>query len=87
MTKDHVELLQGTLDMLILKSLSLNPMHGFGISVRIRQISKEVLRVEQCQKRSVTGEPSLIRTGRPVGSGIAVSGPKPNAFKIVACRS
>jgi len=47
MTKDHVELLQGTLDMLILKSLSLNPMHGFGISVRIRQISKEVLRVEQ----------------------------------------
>ena len=47
MTKDHVELLQGTLDMLILKSLSLDPMHGFGISVRIRQISQEVLRVEQ----------------------------------------
>jgi transcriptional regulator len=33
--------------MLILKALQLEPMHGFGISVRIRQISAEVLRVEQ----------------------------------------
>lgn len=41
------DLLQGTLDMLILKSLQLEPMHGFGISVRIRQISDEVLQVEQ----------------------------------------
>ena len=41
------ELLQGTLDMLILKSLQLEPMHGFGISVRIRQMSDEVLQVEQ----------------------------------------
>lgn len=47
MTKAKTDLLQGTLDMLILKALQLQPMHGFGISVRIRQISEEVLRVEQ----------------------------------------
>ncbi|HTX65336.1 MAG TPA: PadR family transcriptional regulator [Opitutaceae bacterium] len=48
MTKDETpDLLQGTLDMLILKSLQLEPMHGFGISVRIRQMSDEVLLVEQ----------------------------------------
>ena len=41
------ELLQGTLDLLILKSLQHDPMHGFGISVRIRQMSDEVLQVEQ----------------------------------------
>ena len=45
--EDKMDLLQGTLDMLILKSLQLEPMHGFGISVRIRQISDEVLQVEQ----------------------------------------
>lgn len=41
------ELLQGTLDLLILKALQHQPMHGFGISVRIRQMSDEVLQVEQ----------------------------------------
>lgn len=41
------ELLQGTLDMLILKALQHQPMHGFGISVRIRQMSADVLQVEQ----------------------------------------
>jgi transcriptional regulator len=48
MPKDEKqELLQGTLDMLILKSLQLEPMHGFGISLRIAQMSKDVLSVEQ----------------------------------------
>ena len=47
MDKTKTDLLQGTLDMLILKSLQLEPMHGFGISVRIRQMSDEVLQVEQ----------------------------------------
>ena len=47
MAKDKTDLLQGTLDMLILKALQLEPMHGFGISMRIRQISDEVLQVEQ----------------------------------------
>jgi PadR family transcriptional regulator PadR len=41
------DLLQGTLDMLILKIVALGPVHGYGISRRIRQISKEVLRVQQ----------------------------------------
>src|ERR1700729_2953843 len=41
------ELLQGTLDMLILKIVALGPVHGYGISLRIRQISKEVLQVQQ----------------------------------------
>src|SRR5207249_11350372 len=39
------ELLQGTLDMLILKIVALGPVHGYGISQRIRQISKEILQV------------------------------------------
>jgi PadR family transcriptional regulator, regulatory protein PadR len=48
MSKDEkTDLLQGTLDMLILRALQLEPMHGFGISVRIRQLSAEVLQVEQ----------------------------------------
>jgi transcriptional regulator len=39
------DVIQGTLDLLILKSLSLEPMHGFGISQRIEQISRGVFRV------------------------------------------
>ena len=41
------EILQGTLDLLILKILNLQPMHGFGIGQRISQISKEVFQVNQ----------------------------------------
>jgi transcriptional regulator len=44
---DKTDLLQGTLDLLVLRALQLEPMHGFGISVRIRQMSDEVLQVEQ----------------------------------------
>jgi PadR family transcriptional regulator PadR len=47
MANQRTDLLQGTLDMLILKALQLGPMHGFGISVLIRQVSKEALQVEQ----------------------------------------
>jgi len=39
------DLLQGTLDMLILKTLQLEPMHGYGIALRIQQISKGVFQV------------------------------------------
>jgi len=39
------DVVQGTLDMLILKSISLQPMHGFGITQRIEQISQHVFRV------------------------------------------
>jgi len=45
--KDRADLLQGTLDMLILKSLSVGELHGYGIIQRIRQLSEEMLHVEQ----------------------------------------
>jgi PadR family transcriptional regulator, regulatory protein PadR len=41
------DLLQGTLDVLILKIVALGPLHGYGIAQRIRQISKDVLQVQQ----------------------------------------
>jgi PadR family transcriptional regulator, regulatory protein PadR len=47
MPGDRSELLQGTLDMLILKIVALGPVHGYGISQRVRQISNEVLQVQQ----------------------------------------
>ena len=42
-----VDLVQGTLDLLILKSLALEPMHGWAIGARIRQLSNDVLLVQQ----------------------------------------
>ena len=45
MDDNSTDVIQGTLDMLILKSLSLEPMHGFGIARRIEQISKGVFKV------------------------------------------
>lgn len=47
MPLEKSDLLQGTLDMLILKIVALGPVHGYGISQRIRQISKDVLQVQQ----------------------------------------
>jgi PadR family transcriptional regulator len=47
LTKPKADLLQGTLDLLILKALSLGPLHGYGIIQRIRQLSDELLEVEQ----------------------------------------
>lgn len=47
MTKARAELLQGTLDMLILKALSLGPLHGYGIIQRLEQFSEGMLIVEQ----------------------------------------
>src|SRR6202045_2733958 len=41
------DLLQGTLDLLILKTLALEPMHGWGIANRIQQVSKDVLQIGQ----------------------------------------
>ena len=41
------DLVQGTLDLLILKTIALEPMHGWGIAQRIHQVSKEVLQVNQ----------------------------------------
>ena len=44
---DKIELPQGTLDLLILKTLALEPQHGWGISERIQQISSDVLQIQQ----------------------------------------
>src|ERR1039458_8436163 len=41
------DLLQGTLDLLVLETLALGPMHGWGVAQRIQQISKEVLQIGQ----------------------------------------
>ncbi|HXW54315.1 MAG TPA: PadR family transcriptional regulator [Candidatus Cybelea sp.] len=41
------EILQGTLDLLILKTVALEPMHGWGIAQRIQQVSRDVLQVQQ----------------------------------------
>ena len=45
MDQPNTDVIQGTLDMLILKTLSLEPMHGFGIARRIEQISRDVFKV------------------------------------------
>jgi transcriptional regulator len=42
-----IDLVQGTLDLLILKAIALEPMHGWAIATRIRQLSNEVLLVQQ----------------------------------------
>jgi transcriptional regulator len=47
MKKPKSDLLQGTLDLLILKTLELEPMHGWGITQRIQQVSQDVLQVNQ----------------------------------------
>jgi transcriptional regulator len=47
MKQEKSDLLQGTLDMLILKVVALGPIHGYSISQRIQQISKDVLQVQQ----------------------------------------
>jgi PadR family transcriptional regulator PadR len=44
---EPIDLLQGTLDMLILKAVSLGPLHGYGVLVRIQQISKNRLEIQQ----------------------------------------
>ena len=74
MTNPKADLLQGTLDMLILRALSLGPLHGYGVIQRLRQMSDEMLTVEQGalypalsrieQKGWVTSEWGANETGR-----------------------
>ena len=47
MKRETPDLLQGTLDMLVLKALSLGPMHGYGIGQRIQQLADDMLTVEE----------------------------------------
>jgi PadR family transcriptional regulator PadR len=46
-TKQKPDLPQGTFDMLVLKALTLGPMHGFGLGQRIQQLADDMLRVEE----------------------------------------
>ena len=74
MTNPKADLLQGTLDMLILRALSLGPLHGYGVIQRLRQMSDEMLAVEQGalypalsrieQQGWVTSEWGVNETGR-----------------------
>jgi len=45
--KQKSELPQGTLDLLVLKALSLGPMHGYGVGQRIQQLAEDMLRIEE----------------------------------------
>lgn len=47
MARAQTDLLQGTLELLVLKTLSLEPMHGWGISLRIQEMSRDVFQVNQ----------------------------------------
>lgn len=47
MARSQSDLLQGTLELMVLKTLSLEPMHGWGISLRIQQMSRDVFQVNQ----------------------------------------
>ncbi len=47
MSSDHADLLQGTLELMVLKTLALEPMHGWGIAQRIQQMSRDVFLVTQ----------------------------------------
>jgi PadR family transcriptional regulator PadR len=47
MSVDRIDLPQGTLDLLILKTLTLEPQHGWAISERVQQISKDALQIQQ----------------------------------------
>src|SRR5215471_10201051 len=47
MANERIDLPQGTLDLLILKTLALEPQHGWAVSERIQQISSEVLKIQQ----------------------------------------
>ena len=74
MSTQKADLLQGTLDLLTLKALSLGPLHGYGVIQRIRQMSDEMLNVEQGalypalyrieQKGWVSSEWGTTETGR-----------------------
>ena len=47
MRKDNLEILQGTLDMLVLKTLTTGPLHGYNIADRIQELSSDVIKVEE----------------------------------------
>ena len=71
---NQLDLLQGTLDMLILKAVSLGPLHGYGILLRIQQISKDRLEIPQGSLY-----PALYRLSTGDGSASNGASPRTNA--------
>ena len=70
MAGDRIDLPQGTLDLLILKAIQLQPQHGWAISERIQQISSDVLQIQQ-------GSLTRPSTGWNGGVGLPPSGESP----------
>ena len=76
MADPNVELLQGTLDLLILNALSLGPLHGWAIAKRIQQMSRDVLTVNQgslypalyrlVDRGLISSEPGVSAEGRKI---------------------
>lgn len=74
MSDEPRDLVQGTLDMLILKTLALEPMHGYGVAVRIEQMSKGVFGSTRalCSQRSAAW--SARAASRPSGKPRKIAG-------------
>jgi hypothetical protein len=71
MAEPSTDVIQGTLDLLILKTLSLEPMHGFGIGRRVEQMSRGVFKVNH---RLPAHRAQPARTGRMARCGVAADG-------------
>ena len=56
------DLLQGTLDLLILQTLALEPMHGWGVAQRIQQMSKDVSQIGQGSLYPALGCPAVVQS-------------------------
>jgi len=67
MADERIDLPQGTLDLLILKTLALEPQHGWAISERIEQISSSVLQVQQGSLYRLSIVSSAAAGSRPIG--------------------
>ena len=76
---DPTELLQGTLDMLILKALSLGPLHGYGVLLRIQQISQDRLQIQQGSVFDLyrTATVGRARACGSISTGPTVLAPRP----------
>ena len=81
MQKPNADILQGTLDLLILKTLSLEPMHGWAIAQRIKQTSGEVFSVNQGSLY-----PALYRLEHngwiTAGTGVAENGREVKVYRL-----
>ena len=81
MAATTTELLQGTLDLLILKAISLGPTHGYGVLLGIQQVSRDKLQIQQGSLY-----PALYRLGQqPQGEVLQAHGSRPAAAHRGSC--